>query len=66
MDLGAFADALDNLADDLENCPRTIAEKFAPELLDAFRAYTPKLTGARRPLRSVVWIDAKPSCAAPL
>jgi hypothetical protein len=46
VDLGAFADALDKLADELENCPRAIAEKFAPELLEAFSGYTPKLTGA--------------------
>jgi hypothetical protein len=46
VDLGGLADALDKLAGELENCPRTIAEKFAPELLEAFRGYTPKLTGA--------------------
>lgn len=48
MDLAGFADALDKLAGELENCPRTIAEKFAPGLLEAFKGYTPVKTGALR------------------
>lgn len=46
MDLAGFADALDKLAGELEDGAVKIADKFAPAFLQAFKGYTPELTGA--------------------
>jgi hypothetical protein len=48
VDLGGLAAALDRAADKLGDGGHEIADRFAPDFLDAFKGYTPRLTGALR------------------
>lgn len=48
MDLDGLAEALDKLADELSDGAGEIARRFAPKFLEAFKGFTPSLTGALR------------------